>query len=89
MFIKTACCFPERVTKSDYDSILKELQHSEKVSRGEERILNKLQSGRLTLSFSFSVGPREFDDPGGEEPGGAFVCTSRYYALYDMMSMMI
>lgn len=31
MFIKTACCFPERITKSDYDSILKELQHSEKV----------------------------------------------------------
>lgn len=34
MFIKTACCFPERITKSDYDSILKELQHSEKVGGG-------------------------------------------------------
>ncbi|XP_055601644.1 sestrin homolog [Uranotaenia lowii] len=31
MFIKTACCFPERITKTDYDSILVELQHSEKV----------------------------------------------------------
>ncbi|XP_055707534.1 sestrin homolog isoform X1 [Phlebotomus papatasi] len=31
MFIKTACCFPERITKKDYDSILRELQHSEKV----------------------------------------------------------
>lgn len=31
MFIKTACCFPERITKSDYDSVLVELQHSEKV----------------------------------------------------------
>lgn len=31
MFIKTACCFPERITKKDYDSILTELQHSEKV----------------------------------------------------------
>lgn len=31
MFIKTACCFPERITKSDYDSVLVELQNSEKV----------------------------------------------------------
>lgn len=31
MFIKTACCFPEQITKKDYDSILCELQHSEKV----------------------------------------------------------
>lgn len=31
MFIKTACCFPERITKPDYDSVLVELQHSEKV----------------------------------------------------------
>lgn len=31
MFIKTACCFPERITKKDYDSILTELKHSEKV----------------------------------------------------------
>jgi len=31
MFIKTACCFPERITKQEYDSILIQLQHSEKV----------------------------------------------------------
>ncbi|KAJ6643123.1 Sestrin like [Pseudolycoriella hygida] len=31
MFIKTACCFPERITKQEYDSILNQLQHSEKV----------------------------------------------------------
>ncbi|XP_004534931.1 sestrin homolog isoform X2 [Ceratitis capitata] len=31
MFIKTACCFPERITTRDYDSILVELQDSEKV----------------------------------------------------------
>lgn len=31
MFIKTACCFPERITKKDYDSILTELKLSEKV----------------------------------------------------------
>ncbi|XP_052871147.1 sestrin homolog [Anopheles cruzii] len=31
MFIKTACCFPERITKLDYDNVLVELQHSEKV----------------------------------------------------------
>jgi len=30
-FIKTACCFPERVTKKDYDKVLKEFKHSEKV----------------------------------------------------------
>ncbi|CAO1313477.1 unnamed protein product [Diamesa tonsa] len=30
-FIKTACCFPERITKKDYDSVLIELQDSEKV----------------------------------------------------------
>ena len=32
-FIKTACCFPERITKKDYDSVLIELQDSEKVSQ--------------------------------------------------------
>jgi len=32
MFIKTACCFPERITTKDYDSVLVELQDSEKVS---------------------------------------------------------
>ncbi|XP_055837060.1 sestrin homolog isoform X2 [Episyrphus balteatus] len=31
MFIKTACCFPERITKKDYDNILMELLDSEKV----------------------------------------------------------
>lgn len=31
MFIKTVCCFPERITKKDYDAVLVELQHSEKV----------------------------------------------------------
>lgn len=39
MFIKTACCFPERITKTDYDSILKELQHSEKVELGTTFLL--------------------------------------------------
>lgn len=31
-FIKSACCFPERVTKKDYDRVLREFKHSEKVS---------------------------------------------------------
>ncbi|KAM7342455.1 sestrin isoform 1-T2 [Cochliomyia hominivorax] len=31
LFIKTACCFPERITTKDYDNILVELQDSEKV----------------------------------------------------------
>ncbi|XP_060535774.1 sestrin homolog isoform X1 [Cylas formicarius] len=30
-FIKSACCYPERVTKKDYDRVLKEFKHSEKV----------------------------------------------------------
>lgn len=30
-FIKSACCFPERVTKADYDHVLREFKHSEKV----------------------------------------------------------
>ncbi|XP_047004584.1 sestrin homolog [Schistocerca americana] len=30
-FIKLACCFPERVTKKDYDKVLREFKHSEKV----------------------------------------------------------
>jgi sestrin 1/3 len=30
-FIKTACCYPDRITKQDYDSILVELLDSEKV----------------------------------------------------------
>ena len=31
-YIKSACCFPERVTKKDYDRVLREFKHSEKVS---------------------------------------------------------
>ena len=30
-YIKMTVCFPERVTRSDYDSVLKEFHHSEKV----------------------------------------------------------
>ncbi|XP_046459036.1 sestrin-3-like [Daphnia pulex] len=30
-YIKTAVCFPERVTRADYNNILKELHHSEKI----------------------------------------------------------
>jgi len=33
-YIKTVTCFPERVTKHDYDSFMKEFKHSEKVSVG-------------------------------------------------------
>lgn len=31
-FIKSACCYPERVTKKDYDRVLREFLHSEKVN---------------------------------------------------------
>lgn len=30
-FIKSACCYPARVTKKDYDRVLREFKHSEKV----------------------------------------------------------
>ncbi|XP_066250679.1 sestrin homolog [Euwallacea similis] len=30
-FIKTACCYPERVTKKVYDRVMREFRHSEKV----------------------------------------------------------
>jgi sestrin len=30
-FIKSVCCYPERVTKKDYDRVLREFRHSEKV----------------------------------------------------------
>jgi hypothetical protein len=30
-YIKTLCSCPERITKKDYDSIMKEFTHSEKV----------------------------------------------------------
>ncbi|XP_014262204.1 sestrin homolog [Cimex lectularius] len=30
-FIKSACCYPERVRKADYDRVLREFKHSEKV----------------------------------------------------------
>lgn len=32
-FIKSACCYPERVTKKDYDRVLREFLHSEKVNK--------------------------------------------------------
>lgn len=32
-FIKSACCYPERVTKRDYDRVLREFHHSEKVRK--------------------------------------------------------
>lgn len=31
-FIKSASCYPERVTKKDYDKVLREFKHSEKVT---------------------------------------------------------
>jgi sestrin len=30
-FIKTVCCYPERITKTDYDNVMREFKHSEKV----------------------------------------------------------
>lgn len=30
-FIKSAVCYPERVTKRDYDRVMREFKHSEKV----------------------------------------------------------
>ena len=30
-YVKSATCYPERVTKKDYDSFMREFKHSEKV----------------------------------------------------------
>ncbi|KAG1659629.1 Sestrin-1 [Nymphon striatum] len=30
-FIKTVCCYPEKTTKKEYDSVMREFKHSEKV----------------------------------------------------------
>lgn len=48
MFIKTVCCFPERITTKDYDSVLVELQDSEKVS------LNKTIKLNILISLAFN-----------------------------------
>lgn len=83
MFIKTACCFPERITKPDYDSVLVELQHSEKVGCwvGVEFGVSNFNG----LVFFWSLGPRESDDSGGAQPGGIAVRAARDYALHDMI----
>lgn len=52
MFIKTACCFPERITKKDYDSILTELKHSEKVSERMLKINNKFKLIFLLCNYN-------------------------------------
>lgn len=31
-YIKTVTCYPERLTKKEYDSVMREFKHSEKVS---------------------------------------------------------
>ena len=31
-YIKTVTCYPERLTKKDYDNVMREFKHSEKVS---------------------------------------------------------
>jgi len=30
-YVKTVTCYPERLTKKDYDSVMREFKHSEKV----------------------------------------------------------
>lgn len=32
-YIKTVTCYPERLAKKDYDNVMKEFKHSEKVHR--------------------------------------------------------
>uniref|UniRef100_A0A182WX33 eIF-4F 25 kDa subunit n=1 Tax=Anopheles quadriannulatus TaxID=34691 RepID=A0A182WX33_ANOQN len=51
MFIKTACCFPERITKLDYDSVLVELQHSEKVVHINLMILEARNQAELLYAL--------------------------------------
>lgn len=50
MFIKTACCFPERITTKDYDSVLVELLDSEKVIKRKLFTLYTLHSVQVGVS---------------------------------------
>lgn len=47
-FIKSACCYPERVTKKDYDRVLREFKHSEKVSFDAFEIANMICTSILS-----------------------------------------
>lgn len=58
MFIKTACCFPERITTKDYDSVLVELLDSEKVIKRKlftRYTLHSLHGGVLVPAHLSSV----------------------------------
>ena len=41
-YVKTTTCFPERVTKKDYDSFMREFKHSEKVGCLVRKTFNKM-----------------------------------------------
>ena len=48
-YIKTVTCYPERITKKDYDSFMCEFKHSEKVQR------NLLFQYSAIITFSFNI----------------------------------
>lgn len=46
-YIKTVCCYPNRTTKKDYDSVMKDFKHSEKIHVNLMVIEAKLQAELL------------------------------------------
>lgn len=55
MFIKTACCFPERITTKDYDSVLVELQDSEKVRKPKKVIFRVIAIHSLQVHVNLMI----------------------------------
>lgn len=52
-YIKTVTCYPERLTKKDYDNVMKEFKHSEKVHVNLMLLEARLQ-GELLMLVSLS-----------------------------------
>lgn len=50
-YIKTVTCFPERVTKKDYDSFMKEFKHSEKARTSRNELEKKLRLFSKKIQF--------------------------------------
>ncbi len=80
-YIKTAVCFPERVTRADYDSILKEFHHSEKVKKRLFQFL--LYRPILNLGFLLSDS-RQFDAVRSSHPSRTALRSACRHALHDI-----
>lgn len=70
-FIKTVCCYPERITKQDYDNVMREFKHSEKVNilisnnNFDGWKIFERNTEILLFLLVFLAGSRKSDDYGG------------------------